>query len=87
MSAIELRGHIREVEDFPTPGVGFKDTTPLLADPAALKHAISCLASWVVSKQVDLIVGAEAGLHPRGGDRRAGGLRLRAWAKTRKAAP
>ena len=60
MSAIDLRGHIREVEDFPTPGVGFKDTTPLLADPAALKQTISCLASWVVSKQVDLIVGAEA---------------------------
>ena len=41
MTALDLRSHIREVDDFPTPGVGFKDITPLLADPAALKQTIS----------------------------------------------
>jgi adenine phosphoribosyltransferase len=60
MSAIDLRSKIREVPDFPTPGVGFKDITPLLADAEALKQAISALADWVRDKQPDLIVGAEA---------------------------
>ena len=40
MSALDLRTMIREVEDFPTPGVGFKDITPLLADPEGLKQTI-----------------------------------------------
>ena len=44
---IDLKTHIREVEDFPTPGVGFKDITPLLADREALKQAIGDLADWV----------------------------------------
>jgi adenine phosphoribosyltransferase len=60
VSAIDLRSHIREVADFPTPGVGFKDITPLLADPAALRETISTLATWVRTKDADLIVGAEA---------------------------
>ena len=40
MSALDLRTMIREVDDFPTPGVGFKDITPLLADPGGLKQTI-----------------------------------------------
>lgn len=60
MSVIDLRSHIREVEDFPTPGVGFKDITPLLADAAALKQSISALADWVTLKRADLVLGAEA---------------------------
>jgi adenine phosphoribosyltransferase len=60
MSAVDLRTMIREVEDFPTPGVGFKDITPLLADPDGLKQTIGELADWVSAKQPDVIVGAEA---------------------------
>jgi adenine phosphoribosyltransferase len=60
VSAIDLRTMIREVADFPTPGVGFKDITPLLADPEGLKQTIGGLADWVGSKQADLILGAEA---------------------------
>jgi len=60
MSALDLRTMIREVEDFPTPGVGFKDITPLLADPGGLKQTIGDLSDWVIEKQPDLIVGAEA---------------------------
>jgi adenine phosphoribosyltransferase len=56
----DLRERIREVADFPTPGVGFKDITPLLADPRALRQAIGGLAAWVGSKQPDLVLGAEA---------------------------
>ncbi len=57
---IDLRTKIREVPDFPTPGVGFKDFTPLLADAAALKQTVGQLAEWVKEKQPDLVIGAEA---------------------------
>jgi len=56
----DLRTKIREVDDFPTPGVGFKDVTPMLADPATLKQAVGGLAEWVRSKDADLVLGAEA---------------------------
>jgi adenine phosphoribosyltransferase len=60
MSAIDLRTKIREVQDFPTPGVGFKDITPLLADADALRQAVADLAGWVREKTPDLVLGAEA---------------------------
>jgi adenine phosphoribosyltransferase len=60
MTAIDLRTKIREVPDFPTPGVGFKDVTPLLADPEALRQTIGSLADWVRTKEPDLVLGAEA---------------------------
>ena len=56
----DLRLKIREVDDFPTPGVGFKDVTPLLADAATLKEAVGALAAWVSDKDDDLVLGAEA---------------------------
>jgi adenine phosphoribosyltransferase len=60
VSQLDLRTKIREVSDFPTPGVGFKDITPLLADHDALTHAIAELSEWVKSKEPDLVLGAEA---------------------------
>jgi adenine phosphoribosyltransferase len=51
---------VREVPDFPTPGVGFKDVTPLLADPASLKQTVGELADWVRERNPDLVLGAEA---------------------------
>jgi adenine phosphoribosyltransferase len=60
MTAVDLRSKIREVPDFPTPGVGFKDITPLLADAGALKQTIGDLAEWVRSKECDVVLGAEA---------------------------
>jgi adenine phosphoribosyltransferase len=60
VTAVDLRSRIREVDDFPTPGVGFKDITPLLADPAALQQTISDLSAWVEAKRADLVLGAEA---------------------------
>ena len=56
----DLRSMIREVEDFPTPGVGFKDVTPLLADAESLRRTVDELADWVKSKDADLVLGAEA---------------------------
>src|SRR5713101_544760 len=60
MSVIDLKSHVREVPDFPTPGIGFKDITPLLLDPEALKQAVDELAAWTAERQPDLVLGAEA---------------------------
>jgi adenine phosphoribosyltransferase len=57
---VDLRSMIREVPDFPEPGVGFKDISPLLADPASLEQAIAQLAEWGRAKAPQLVVGAEA---------------------------
>jgi adenine phosphoribosyltransferase len=57
---VELKEKIREVPDWPQPGVGFKDVTPLLADPDALKQTITELGTWTGERSPDLILGAEA---------------------------
>jgi adenine phosphoribosyltransferase len=57
---VDLRSRIREVQDFPTPGVGFKDITPLLADARALRQTVRALADWVKTKEPDLVLGPEA---------------------------
>ena len=58
--AYDLRTYIRDIPDFPTPGIMFKDITPLLLDPAALDVAVTRLASLVAPSQVDYVVAAEA---------------------------
>ena len=60
MTAIDLRSRVREVPDFPEPGIGFKDISPLLLDPAALRQAVSSLAAWTAEREPDLVLGAEA---------------------------
>jgi adenine phosphoribosyltransferase len=55
-----LRGLIREIPDFPTSGIGFKDITPLLADPTALADAVRGLAEYARPLRVDCVVAAEA---------------------------
>lgn len=57
---IDLRSRIREVPDFPEPGVGFKDIAPLLGDAAALRQAVAELADWTAERKPDLVLGAEA---------------------------
>jgi adenine phosphoribosyltransferase len=56
----DLKSKVREVQDFPTPGVGFKDVTPLLADPQLLRETVAELSEWVRSKDADIVLGAEA---------------------------
>ncbi|CAN5375247.1 adenine phosphoribosyltransferase [soil metagenome] len=51
---------VREIPDWPQPGVSFKDITPLLADGKALTYAIDQLAEWGSEKKPDLVLGAEA---------------------------
>jgi adenine phosphoribosyltransferase len=58
--APDLRALIREIPDFPRPGIGFKDITPLLADPAGLDAAVTGLAELSRPLDVDVVIGAEA---------------------------
>lgn len=60
MAEIDLTTRVREVADFPEPGVGFKDISPLLLDPEALHQAVGELAGWTRERQADLVLGAEA---------------------------
>jgi adenine phosphoribosyltransferase len=60
VTAIDLRSRVREVPDFPEPGIGFKDIAPLLLDPEALKQTVDSLASWTAERKPDLVLGAEA---------------------------
>lgn len=56
----QLAKYIRDVPDFPKPGIMFKDITPLLADPAALTAAVELLAAPFRDKQIEAVVGIES---------------------------
>ena len=60
MAEIDLTTFVREVPDFPQPGVGFKDISPLLLNAEALQQAIGRLADWTRERRADLVLGAEA---------------------------
>ena len=60
MSTVDLKGLVRDIPDFPRPGIVFKDITPLLLDAAALDQAVSELAALARPLAVDLVVAAEA---------------------------
>lgn len=55
-----LKKLIRDIPDFPKPGILFRDITPLLADPSGLALSIELLANPFRGKNVDLVVGAES---------------------------
>jgi adenine phosphoribosyltransferase len=57
---VNLEEKIRDVPDFPEPGIVFKDIMPLLADPATLHETVDLLAEWIEPRKPDVIVGAEA---------------------------
>lgn len=56
----ELKKAIRDVPDFPKPGIIFKDITPLLADGALYRKTIDTLKGRYIGKKIDLVVGIEA---------------------------
>jgi adenine phosphoribosyltransferase len=56
----DLRGLIRDIPDFPKPGIVFKDITPLLLDPHAIDTAVEGIAEWAAPRGVDFVVAAEA---------------------------
>ena len=59
-TAPDLRSHIRDVPDYPRPGIVFKDITPLLLDAAALRSVVDQLADYAKPRGIDYVVSAEA---------------------------
>jgi len=57
---VNLREFIRDIPNFPSPGIVFKDITPLLLEPRALDAAVAALAALASPSQVDFVVAAEA---------------------------
>ncbi len=55
-----LKEHIRDIEDFPKPGIVFKDITPLLADKKAFTYTIDALAHHYDRDEIDKVLGIEA---------------------------
>jgi adenine phosphoribosyltransferase len=55
-----LTDHIRDIPDFPKPGILFKDITPLLADPAAFAESVRVLSDHYRGQPIDAIAAAEA---------------------------
>ncbi|MCW2986581.1 MAG: adenine phosphoribosyltransferase [Conexibacter sp.] len=60
MSDVDIASFVRDIPDFPKPGIVFKDITPVLADARALDAAVTQLADFARPLEVDVVVGAEA---------------------------
>ena len=58
--AVDLDALVRDIPDFPKPGIVFKDITPVLASPAGLDAAVNGLADLARDLRVDVVIGAEA---------------------------
>ncbi len=57
---MDLAKYVRDIPDFPKPGILFKDITPLLAEPRAFRAAIDRMAERYRGRQIDAIAAAEA---------------------------
>ena len=60
MDVAELRAKIRDIKDFPTEGILFKDITTLLKDGPAFRYVIDVLASRYQKQRVDIVVAVES---------------------------
>jgi adenine phosphoribosyltransferase len=60
MSAEDLRAKIREIPDFPKPGILFYDITTLLKDPAGFREAIDLMLEPYRGEKIDIVVGMES---------------------------
>ena len=56
----DLRSFVRDIPDYPKPGILFRDITPMLADPEALEAASKALAEPFMDQKIDVIAAAEA---------------------------
>ena len=57
---MDLKQHIREIPDFPKPGILFRDVTTLLQNPSAFRYAVESMAERFESVEVDVIAGIDA---------------------------
>ena len=57
---MKLNQYIRDIQDFPKPGIVFKDITPLLGNPQAVKECMALLINNLRDRKIDKVVGAES---------------------------
>jgi adenine phosphoribosyltransferase len=57
---LDLKQYIRDVQDFPQPGVLFRDITPLLQNPGALSFVVQTLTNRYQSAGIDVVIGIES---------------------------
>jgi adenine phosphoribosyltransferase len=57
---LDLKRYIRDIPDFPVPGILFRDITPLLADATAYRCAVDALADYVAAREADVVVAVES---------------------------
>jgi adenine phosphoribosyltransferase len=55
-----LKAHVRDIRDYPRPGVVFKDITPLLAAPDAFAAVVDAVAAPFAERRIDKVIGIEA---------------------------
>ena len=60
MGVEDLKRWIRDIPDFPKPGILFRDITPLLADGRVFRQAIDLIAERFRNRKIDVVVGVEA---------------------------
>lgn len=60
MDAAWLEDHVRDIPDYPQPGVTFRDITPLLGSPDAFRFCVDAIADHYAGVEVDRVLGIEA---------------------------
>jgi len=56
----QVKEKICEVKDFPKPGIGFKDITPLVEDPACFKFVVDQMTAWAKERKAEIIIAIES---------------------------
>ena len=57
---MDLKQHIRNIQDFPKPGIGFKDITTLLLNPEAFRQSVDEICTYFNDKNIDAVLGIES---------------------------
>ena len=60
MTALLAQKLIRDIPDFPQPGVLFKDITPVLGSAPAFQEVVDCFVEWAEARSPDVIIGVES---------------------------
>jgi adenine phosphoribosyltransferase len=61
-AAVDLKDFVTDIADYPSPGVTFRDITPLLAEPRCFRQAVDRMTEWVqgLSSGIDVVAGVDA---------------------------
>lgn len=57
---IQLENYVRNINDFPKPGIAFKDITPLLLSPEAVNYCVDVLIDGLENTKIDKVIGVES---------------------------